>query len=152
MRNAFLLALAVVACSTKDAPVTDSAAGTAAPATPAQLTAADITGSWTGMTMPQGSDSVTNRWTTIHDTDSTGRIISENSPDTIMYSVVFDADSMIATSKPYTMTASPKAPVVFRSVGRLKDGKLVGTNTITLAAKPDSVVARSHWEATKKQP
>ena len=150
MRNAFLLALAVVACSTKDAPVTDSAAGTAAPAAPARLTAADIAGSWTGTTMPQGSDSVTNRWTTIRDTDSTGRIISESSPDTIMYSVVYDADSMIATSKPFSTKADPKTKVMFRSVGRLKDGKLVGTTTTMLAAKPDSVLARDRWEATRK--
>jgi hypothetical protein len=104
------------------------------------------------MSMSEGSDSTMSHWTSTYVNDSTGTLTSSTSSDTISYSVKYDADSMIATSKPYTMTASPKAPVVFRSVGRLKDGKLVGTNTITLAAKPDSVVARSHWEATKKQP
>ena len=152
MRKALLLAVAVVACSTNDASKTDSAAGTVAPppAVPARLTAADVAGTWTGTSMAETKDSVTNRWTSIRDTDSTAKLVFENSKDTVMYSVVYDADSMVATSKAYANPSSPKTQVVFRSVGRMKDGKLVGTSTTTLAAKPDSVVARGRWEATRK--
>ena len=152
MRKTLFLALAVVACSTNDASKTDSAAGTVPPppAAPAKLTAADVAGTWTGTTMAESKDSVTNRWTSIRDTDSTSKLVFENAKDTVMYSVVYDADSMVATSKPYTSPSDPKTKVVFRSVGRMKDNRLVGMVVTTLASKPDSVVARSRFEATKK--
>src|SRR5688572_3344847 len=119
MRKVLLLAAALFACSTNDAADTDSAAGTVA--APAPLTAADVAGTWSGSMMAEGSDSVTNRFTTIRETDTTGKLIVENSPDTIAYTVVYDADSMVATSKPYKSLTSPATQVVFRSVGRLKD-------------------------------
>lgn len=148
MRKALLLALALVACSTNDASKTDSAAGGVA--APAPLTAADVAGTWSGTTTAEGSDSIVNRWTSIRESDGAGKLVSDNAPDTISYTVVYDADSMIATSKPFVSRADPKTQVVFRSVGRLKDGKLVGTSMTTLAAKPDSVVSRGRWEATRK--
>ena len=152
MRKVLLLAAAVVACSTKDASKTDSAAGTVPPppAAPARLTAADVAGTWTGTSMAESKDSVTNRWTSIRDTDSTSKLVFENSKDTVSYSVVYDADSMVATSKPYASPSNPKTQVIFRSVGRMKDNRLVGTVVTTLASKPDSVISRSRWEATKK--
>ena len=154
MRTAALLfAATLVACSTKDASKTDSAAGTVAantPAAPAPLTAADVAGTWTGTSKTAGTDSIINHWTSMRETDNAGKLVSDNSKDTISYTVVYDADSMIATSKPFTTIAAPKTKVVFVSVGRLKDGKLVGTSTTMLAAKPDSVLSRSTWEATRK--
>ena len=62
-----------------------------------------------------------------------------------------DADSVISSSKPYKDPTLPKGTpnVTFRAVGRMKDGKLVGTTTLMLASKPDSVVGKSNWEATK---
>src|SRR5687768_234628 len=120
MRKVLLLAAALAACSTNDAKVDSAAATTDAPA---RLTAADVAGSWSGTTMAAGTDSVVNRWTTIRDSDSTGKLVSDNAADTIAYTVVYDADSMIATSKPFKTTASPSTEVVFVSVGRLKDGK-----------------------------
>jgi hypothetical protein len=153
MRTALLLAVALVACSTNDASKSDSAAGTVAanePAAPKRLTAADVAGSWAGTTKMEGTDSVVNRWTTTRLTDTTGTLVSDNTKEIIAYTVVYDADSMIATSKPFATTAAPKTKVMFRSVGRMKDGKLVGTSTTMLAAKPDSVLSRASWEATKK--
>ena len=152
-KAALLLAATLVACSTNDASKTDSAAGTVAantPAAPAPLTAADVAGTWTGTSKAAGTDSIVNRWTSIRDSDTAGKLVSDNTKDTISYTVVYDADSMIATSKPFVTTAAPKTQVVFVSVGRLKDGKLVGTSTTTLAAKPDSVISRVNWEATRK--
>jgi len=90
------------------------------------------------------------RWTSVHVTDSTGKLVLQGAKDSIPYKATYDADSMIAVSSPYTNPASPKGPkVTFRSVGRLKDGKLSGTVVTMLAAKPDSVVSRAKWEATK---
>lgn len=147
MLKALLLAVALVACTTNDAARTDSAAG--AVATPATLTAADIAGTWSGTTMAEGSDSVVNRWTSIRESDNAGKYVAENSPDTVSYTVVYDADSMVVTSQPFTTSANPNTQVVFRSVGRLRDGRLVGTSTTMLAANRDSVVSRARWEATR---
>jgi hypothetical protein len=153
MRKAFFLAAALVACSTNDAADADSANAAAAGATatvPARLTAADVAGTWTGTSTALDSDSVTNRWTSIRVNDSTSKLVSDNVADTVTFKTVFDADSMVSTSQPYTNRATPNAPVIFRSVGRLQGEKLVGTLTTMLASKPDSIISRGRWEATKK--
>ena len=74
-----------------------------------------------------------------------------NVKDTVTTLMRFDGDSVIVMSSAYREPGSPKnAPqVTFRSVGRIKDGKLVGVAAISPAAKPDTVVARVTWEATK---
>ena len=83
--------------------------------------------------------------------DSTGKFVFAGSKDSIATMTKFDGDSLIVTSVSYKDPTLPKnAPrVTFRSVGRLKDGKLVGTAAVMPAAKPDSVVTRVTWEATK---
>ena len=150
MRKSFLLvAFVVAACSREEAPAVDSAA-TAAPPAPATLTAADVAGSWAGTIKDVGTDSVTN-FTTVRTSDSTGVFVAAGSPDSIPYMVRLDADSMIVTSVAYADPSAPKGSpeVMFRSIGRLKDGKLVGTGAVVVASKPDSVVSRSTWEATR---
>jgi hypothetical protein len=74
----------------------------------------------------------------------------EGQKDAIKFTRAFDADSMIATSEPYANPADAKAPkLVFRSVARMKDGKLVGTSVNMLADKRASVASRGRFEATK---
>jgi hypothetical protein len=154
MRRVFLLTLAVVACSKAETPATDTAATAAAPtpppAAPATLTAADMRGTWKGTSKREGTDS-TNTFTVVSTSDSTGKIVFGSSKDSVNFTTKLDADSSIVTSAPYNDPTLPKnAPkVVFRSVGRLKDGKLVGTANLMFASKPDSVIGKSTWEATK---
>lgn len=101
--------------------------------------------------MAENSDSVTTQWTTSQTSDSTWQLTIDGTKTTVPFKRVFDADSMIATSSPYAPPDNPKgAKLTFRSIGRLVGGKLVGTASTMLADKPDSVVARSHWEATKQ--
>lgn len=120
------------------------------PPAPAPLTAADVVGSWNGVTMGETSDSVTNRWTTTSGEGATGSLTVEGQKEGIAFTRVFDADSMIVTSAPYANPADPKGPkLMFRSIARLKDGKLTGTSTTMLADKPDSVVSRGRYTATK---
>ena len=143
----FLLLVALAACATDDTPDADPATTTD---TPAALTSADIMGEWTGTTMAEGSDSVANRWTTVGLTDSTGVWIPAGTTDSIPFTIVLAADSMIATSAPYPDPQSRvSGPVRFRSIGRLTDGRLAGTVLIVLASNPDSVIQRSRWEATR---
>ena len=150
MRKVMLLAAPLIACSKAETPATDTAAATAVSAAPAPLTAADLAGNWSGMSRMEGSDSVVSRWTAVRVSDSTGKLAMQGSKDSIPYTMTYSADSMVATSAAHVDPTAPKGPkVVFRSVGRLSDGKLTGTSTTTLAAKPDSVVGRTRWEATK---
>ena len=152
MRKVFLLAALVVACAKKEAPPADTAtpAPPPPPPPPAALTPADVKGTWKATSKLEG-DTTTTAFTFTSVTDSTGRLTFTKTKETVAFSVKYDADSTIATSKPYNDPAMPKgAPkVTFRSVGRLRDGKLVGTAALMLASKPDSVVGRSTWEATK---
>jgi hypothetical protein len=150
MRKLLVLIVALAACSRAETPATDTTAMAPAMA-PAALTAADVNGSWNVTGMGETSDSVTGRWTTTNVDDTTGTLTPEGSTEKIPFKRVFDADSMIVTSTAaYANPADAKGPkLMFRSVGRLKDGKLVGTSATMLATKPDSVVQRGRWEATR---
>jgi hypothetical protein len=148
MRRVFLL-LAVVACAQSDTAQSDSAA--MAPAAPPALTVADVDGIWNGVTMPENSDSVLMRWTGMPGaTDSEVKTVTQGAADTVAWTRVLDADSMVVTSAPFTPPEPANSPqVVVRAVGRLMGGKLVGTATTMLAARPDSVIERTRWEATR---
>ena len=153
MRKGLLLAVAIVACSKTETPAADTAAAATTPApppAPAALTAADLRGTWNGVSKREGTDS-TLSFTIVSTTDSTGKFVFAGSKDSISTTSKFDGDSTIVTSAAYRDPAMPKnAPrVVFRAVGRMKDGKLVGSAAIMPAAKPDSVIGRATWEATK---
>jgi hypothetical protein len=112
----------------------------AAPApVPAKLTAADLAGTWNGESKLEGKDSVVSKWTVAMLTDSTGALTNAASKQKIPYSIKFDADSMISTSQPYVDETTKGPTQVFHAIGWLKDGKLSGHSTSTMASKPDSV-------------
>lgn len=146
MKKAMLLAAFVIACGRSETPKADSPAVAAGPA---PLTAADVAGTWSGTTMAETSDSVLSRWTVTGD-GMNGKWVPEGSKDSVATTTTYDADSMIVTSAPYKDPLTKGNPTVtFRSVGRLTGGKLVGTAIVMLASKPDSVINRVRWEATK---
>lgn len=149
MRKAFFLALAVAACS-KSEPPADTTTVPPPPPAPAPLTASAVTGVWNGVSKREGTDS-TVTFTIVSTGDSTGKVVIAGVKDSVSTLTKFDADSMIVTSSAYKDPTAPKnaPPVTFKSIGRLRDGKLVGTASIMPAAKPDTVVARLTWEATK---
>jgi len=154
MRNTFLLIGAVlfVGCAKKEAGVADSSAAIAAAVAPAALTAADLVGTWTGQSMAQGSDSVIARWTCVQPaTGNESKCVDAAAPnDTGVYTYAISGDSVMFTSAPYTPPAPPKSPqVIDHVVGRKAGDKWMGTAVTTLASKPDSVVMRTRWEATK---
>ena len=146
MKKAMLLAAFLVACAPKEEPAPD----TAATAAPAGLTTADLTGTFSGTSWMEGTDSVAGRWTAISSDGMTGKFIQEGQKDTVSFTTVIEGDSSVSTSEPYTDATLPNKPrVTFRSVGRKQDGKFAGTAALMLASKPDSVVGRVRWEATK---
>ena len=154
MRKLLLVAVVVTACAKAEAPKADTTSAMAAPAAapapaPARLTAADLAGTWNGESKPEGKDSVVERWTVVNTTDSTGTLTNAKSKQKIPYSIRFDGDSMIATSQPFVDQTMKGPKQVFRAVGRMKDGTLSGHSTAMLASKPDSVLGRITWTATK---
>jgi len=144
MRPAVLLLLTAVACA--------DAEPDAEPAVSTALTAAQVNGTWSGRSMMVDSDSVLSTWTFASNSDTTGGVVFTGATDTIWYSTWFDGDSVVATSMPYADPGSPAGQpvmVTFRSVGRLLDGRMVGTSAQRLADRPDSVVSRDRWEASR---
>ena len=149
MRKFFFLAVAVVACAKQEAPPADTAAP-AAPPPPAALTPADLAGTWTGTSKQEGVDSA-RAIAFGSSSDSTGWLTFTGTKDTVKFTTKFDADSSTATSATYKDPTMGKNPpdVFFRSVARKQGDKLVGSATIRLASKPDSVLGSATWEGTK---
>jgi hypothetical protein len=153
MRRLSLVAAATLcwACAPKEAPPADStaAAPAAAPA-PVALTADQIAGAWNGISMGETSDSVTARWTSKRTGEGTSEITLEGTTTPIKFTTTFDADSLHSVSEPTPAPQMKDGPkIVVHSIGRLVDGKLKGTTWQTLADKPDSVISRGRWEATR---
>jgi len=159
MRTLLLLAAILAACAkaatrSPAAPAASAsptsatpASASAAPASPARLSSADIAGTWKGTTWLEGTDSVLARWTA-RASESAITVLYEGEPDSVRYRVTYDADSLVAVSEPYAH--GPGGPkLAARAVGRLQNGKLVGVASATAAAKPDSAVSRTRWEATR---
>lgn len=153
MRKALFLAVLLAACAKGETPPTDTAAAMTPPPPPVKLTAADLAGSWTGTSKAAGTDSVTSKWVATSTSDSTGTATYEGTKTTVAYTTTFDADSVMVASAafvpPGAKASAPK--IMFKSVGRIQDGKLVGTAVTHLAAKPDSVLGRTTFEATRSQ-
>ena len=152
MRKLLLAAVLLTACSKAETPAVDTTAKMTPPppAAPAKLTAADVAGTWHGESKADGKDSVVAKWTSVRMTETSGKFVYDGSKDTVTFTTTFDADSMIAMSAAYVNPRTPKGPkVMFRSIGWLKDGKLWGKSATLLASKPDSVMGRGTWEATK---
>jgi len=160
MRKGRLLiaAVALAACAKNEAAKTDSAAPAAAAATPAAptaVTAADMVGTVNGKVMAQNSDSVLSNFTcTTAATGTVSKCVNGSAPkDTVDYTYTLSgADSVTWTSAAHTPPVPPKSPKVIDHVtGRLAAGKWTGTIVTVLASKPDSVLSRTRWEATKTQ-
>jgi hypothetical protein len=148
MRRALLLIAALAACTAKDNAGKDSAV--AAGEVGSTLQSSDIAGTWTGTTMAGTSDSVVSKWTIVSKDGSTTALVIDGVPDTITAHNVYAGDSLVSTSEPFTTPARPGVQLTFVAVGRLENGTLRGSLVERLASKPDSVVARDHWEARRQ--
>lgn len=149
MRKMLLLVAALAACTTKQGTGRDSAVAAGDVGT--SLHASDVAGTWSGTTMAGTSDSVVSRWKLVSQNDSVSTVVIEGVPDTITAHNVYAADSLVSTSEPFSSPSLPGAKLTFVAVGRLDNGTLRGTLVERLASKPDSVVARDHWEAKREK-
>lgn len=148
MTRAMLVAAAfVIGCAPAEEAATDSAAMAVGAAA---LTAEHIAGTWSGVAMAEGTDSVLFRFTAVTPNGTEGMSIIEGQTDSVHVIHTFDGDSLIATSAPYIDQTLPNKPqVTFRAVGRMEGGKLVGTSAVMVASQPDSVLGRVRFEMTK---
>lgn len=143
----FLLALPfLIACAGAETPPADSAAMAAAPVT---LTDADVSGTWTGTAILEGTDSVIANWTQVC-AGGTCRGTSKEAPsDTVVSTYVIEADSSRGTSQPYADKSMGGTMVIDNWVARISGNQVTGTGMFTLAAKPDSVLARYRFVGSK---
>lgn len=117
---------------------------------PAALTAADLSGTWTGMTMASGTDSVTARWTVTLTSDTTGLLTQEGMPEPVAFTIMFDADSSIATSLPFVdPTREDGMMVMWRSVGRRQADGQIGGTAENMVVGSNEAYARGDWHMTK---
>ncbi|HVE32244.1 MAG TPA: hypothetical protein VNC18_01685 [Gemmatimonadaceae bacterium] len=162
MRKAGLLiaAVSLVACAKNETPKTDTAApaaaaAPAAPAAPAAVTAADLVGTVSGKIMAPPNDSVVSTFVcTTASGSSVSKCVNAAAPkDTVDYTYTLSgADSVMWVSAAHTPPTPPKSPKqIDHVVGRLSGNKWTGTVVSVLASKPDSVLAKVKWEATKTQ-
>jgi len=154
MRKLLFVAVIVTACAKAEPPKADTTSAMAEPAAapapaPAKLTAADLAGTWNGESKLEGKDSVVSKWSVSMTNDSTGTLTNAASKQKIHYSIKFDGDSMISTSEPFVDATTKGPKQVFHATGWMKDGKLSGHSVATLASKPDSVLGRITWTASK---
>lgn len=159
MRKAGLLiaAVSLVACAKNETPKADTAApaAAAAPAAPAAITAADLVGTISGKVMAPPNDSVVSTFVCTTAAGSTAsKCVNSAAPkDTVDYTYTLSgADSVTWVSAAHTPPSPLKSPKqIDHVVGRLSGNKWSGTVVTVLASKPDSVLAKVKWEATKTQ-
>lgn len=159
MRRVSMLLTAVVvtvACSKTETPAADTAAAAAAPApAPAAVVAVtepEIAGTWTGTSMPMGSDSVVAKWKQVC-AAGTCKGTTEGSKVTVTAAYTLAGDSAVGTSKPYSDPSNKMlkgAKAVDSWIVHFNGDSASGTGATKLASKPDSVMMAYHFVGTKQ--
>ncbi len=155
MLNLIPVLVAVVACAKTETPPADTTAAMApapeaAPAMAPALTEADVAGTWKGTSKPVGSDSVISKWTSVCAAGSC-KGTSEGSKVTVQWAYTIAADSSVGVSQPYSAPDVKGGKVIDTWVARVKGDNVTGTGSMTLASKPDSVVARYSFTGSRQR-
>lgn len=144
MRRYLFVVPFIFACAKAEVPPADSAA-----AAPAALTDADVSGTWTGTLMLQGTDSIIAHWTDICGAGTCRLTTVENPKDTVPATYVIEGDSLRGTSSQYAEPTMGGTMVFDEWVARISGNTVNGTGVLKLAAKPDSIVMRYRFTGTK---
>ena len=148
MRRLVLLGCAVllVGCAKREG---GEAADTMAAAPAAMLSGADLAGTWAVRAMAENSDSVlvTYELTATGTTDGWTFTFPTRPP--IPLRVQIAGDSVMIGGGPYESALRPGVQVTTEGVGRIMDGKLVGTTVAHYSTGADSVL-RLRFEGTRK--
>lgn len=138
-----LVPLVVVACAKGEQTQENAAASSTA------LTDAAVAGTWMGVGMPLGSDSVVTHWTEVCGNGSCVGTNAETS-DTVRSTYTIAGDSVIGTAAPYASTGAGGAMVSESWVVHPKGDSVTGTGEVRLADKPDSVVMQFHFRGARQ--
>jgi hypothetical protein len=147
MRRVALLAAAIIVagCAKPEAPPVAEAP----PAAPINL--ADLAGTWTQQTTPQGSDTLLLVSTIVASADPAAWTITLPGRDPMPLSVTASGDSLITEMAPYESVLRPGTQVTTRGVLRLVNGTLTGPLYATYrTAGADSVVTL--WNTATRAP
>lgn len=147
MRRAFLFLALSVACSKPDTAKPDASAMSAD--MPMMLTDAQMSGTWTGTTMPMASDSILVRWTQNCGGGSCKGTV-EGSKDTVPSTYTISGDSAVGVTTAYVDPTVSTAKVIDTWTLHLKDGRVIGTGMFSLASKPDSILMRYRFDGSRR--
>ena len=142
---AFGLCLAILAgcAKSKEQPAPDTtAAAPAAPATPAPIALADVTGKWAVRSMTESSDSTVVSYDLVASADPTAWTITFPNRKPVPVRVIAVAgDSIVTEAGPYESVLRKGVQVTVHTVTRLQDGKMVGASVARyVTSGPDSVL------------
>jgi hypothetical protein len=160
MRRLLILSsavVAIVACTKTETPAADTSAAMApapAPVAPAPVavTEAQVAGTWSGVSMPAGSDSVVNHWTQVCAAGKCKGSSAEDKGVTINSSYTMAGDSAVGTSEPFTNAKMVKnGKIIDNWVVQFMGDSATGTGHMNLASKPDSIVMAYHFAGAKKK-
>ncbi len=149
-----LVVVAIGACAKTESPPADTAQGGAvmapepAPEMAQAVTEANVAGTWTGTSMPVGSDSVISKWTQVCAAGSC-KGTSEGSPLTVKSTYTLAGDSAIGVTESYSEPSLKGGKVIDRWVSRVSGDNVTGTGEMKLASKPDSVVMRYRFSGSR---
>jgi hypothetical protein len=146
MRRYLLVLPFLIACAGSDTPPADSAAA----ATPAALTEADVAGSWSGTLNVEGDTAaVSGHWSDVCGAGTCRLTTTENPKDTVTLTYVIEGDSLRYNAAPHPDPMAGGAMVTDEGVARIAGNQINGNGMIKLADRPDSVVARYRFTGTK---
>ena len=144
MRRFLLIVPLLVACGGAETPPADSAAAAMPPA----LTEADVAGTWTGTAINEPPDTGSVNFSITCGGGTCRQVLSAAPNDTVPSTYVLAADSSTGTTSPFR-DPQVNAMVIDHWVARVSGNQLSGHGWVTLADKPDSVVARYRFTGTK---
>lgn len=144
MRRYLLVLPLLIACAKEEAPPADSAAAAMPPA----ITEADVAGTWTGTATYEPPDTGTVSFSITCGGGTCRSVVSNAPKDTVPSTYVLAADSSSGTSSP-SKDPQTGAMVVDHYVARVTGNQVTGHGWVTLADKPDSVVARYRFTGSR---
>ena len=145
MRRYLLVLPFLIACARAETPPADSAA-----AAPAALTDADVAGNWSGTFHIEGDTAaVSAHWSDVCGAGTCRLTTAENPKDTVTVTYVLEGDSVRYNAAAHADPAIGGAMVTDAGVARISGGQINGNGVISLAEKPDSVLARYRFTGTK---
>jgi hypothetical protein len=146
------IVFAVMACAKTETPPVDTAAAMApepAPMAPVAVTEADVAGTWTGTSKPEGTDTMTIKWTQVCAAGSC-KGTTEGSNVTANSTYTLAGDSAVGVSAPYT-DRMMKARVIDTWTVHFNGDNVTGKGMMTLASKPDSVLMRYTFTGSRQR-